>query len=280
MYDLIKAAVPASTDIAVDDTEVDNAAAVFDADGVTEMAIVTDVDAFSDQMNDEIDDKILPRFRRGMQNIGAVVSSAFPLGEALIYAFGARDVAKYNGDLRVAATLKNADVDIAIMNKNLEVSKSNLSKDVQVALANMNKDIEIGEVNAHKDLDYERLYISGTEQMVNFIAQKFGWLSNYTQFAVESNRIKIVAKSEQAAKDAEIDENDALWDLEVLQYGANLLAAPAGGTAVTRTKASGNTGASVLGGAMSGVAAGSMISPGIGTVVGAVVGGAAGYFMS
>jgi len=379
----------AAADIAVDDVEVDNAAAVFDADGVTEMAIVTDVDAFSDQMNDELDDKILPRFRRGMQNIGAVVSSAFPLGEALIYAFNARDVAKYNGDLRVAATLKNADVDVAIMNKNLEVSKTNLLKNIQVALANMDKDLKVGEANvsndvqisvanmnkalkvgevntsnsiqvllanlakaidvdkyntsndvqvllanlnknievdkvnesnsiqvsvanmgkdievgkanesnsiqvalanlnkaievakanANIDIDYERLYLTSTEQMVNFTAQKFGWLSNYTQYAVESNRIKIVAKSEQATKDAEIDESDALWDIELFQHGANLMASASGGTAVTRTKSTGHSGASVLGGAMSGAAAGSMIAPGVGTIAGAVIGGVAGAFL-
>jgi len=362
--------------VAVVDAVVADADAVIDADGVTDAAIILDVDAFSDQLDDEIDDKILPRFRRGMQNIGAVVSSAFPLGEALIYAFNARDVAKHNGALRVAAALKNADVNvsnmgkdldisksnmlkdaqvnISIMEKNLEVSKANLtknvevarinigknldisksnltkgvevarinigkdldisksnmlknvevsrmnldkdvrvgginidygigvvkenlSKEVQIALANLNKDLEVSKTNVHTRTEFERLYLMGTEQMINFTAQKYAWLGNYAQMSVESNRIKIVAKSEQAARDAEIDENDALWDLEVFQYGANLLAAPAGGTAVTRSKASGSSGASVLGGAMAGAAAGSMVMPGWGTAIGAVVGGAAAY---
>ena len=151
--------------IAVVDAVVADADAVDDADGVTDAAIILDVDAFSDQLDDEIDDKILPRFRRGMQNIGAVVSSAFPLGEALIYAFNARDVAKHNGALRVAAALKNADVNVSNMGKDLDISKSNMLKNVEVARMNLDKDVRVGGVNTDRGMGVVRENLSKDVQI-------------------------------------------------------------------------------------------------------------------
>ena len=69
--------------------------------GVGEAEIVADVDAFSDILDDGINTKVLPRFRRGMQDINAVSSSAFVLGEAVIEGFRDRDVAKYMSALRI-----------------------------------------------------------------------------------------------------------------------------------------------------------------------------------
>ena len=43
-----------------------------------------DINAFGDLVDDQIDAVVLPRFRRGMQDINAVQSSAFVIGEALI----------------------------------------------------------------------------------------------------------------------------------------------------------------------------------------------------
>ncbi|MBU2249632.1 MAG: hypothetical protein KKD77_22990, partial [Gammaproteobacteria bacterium] len=56
-------------------------------DGVGEAEIIADVDAFSDILDDEINTKVLPRFRRGMQDINAVVSSSFVIGESVIEGF-------------------------------------------------------------------------------------------------------------------------------------------------------------------------------------------------
>lgn len=67
--------------------------------------LAADIAAYADQIDDEITTKVLPRFRRGMQDINAVVSSAFPIGEAVIEGFRDREVAKYSSELR----LKNAD---------------------------------------------------------------------------------------------------------------------------------------------------------------------------
>ena len=196
-------------------------------DGVGDANIAADVAAYADVLDDDIAARVLPRFRRGMQDINAVVSSAFPIGEAIIEAFQARDVAKY------AATLRSA-------------------------------------------LGDKRL--QAVDQMMNMMARRIGWEESYVRLLVESKRIKIVAKKEQTDQDATIDEADAKWDLEVFQYGGNLMASIGGGTAIPNM-AKKNVGASVLGGAVTGAAAGAYVGsvvPGIGTAVGAVVGGVLG----
>ena len=86
--------------------------------------------------------------------------------------------------------------------------------------------------------------------------------------------MKIVAKKEENETEMKIDESDALWDLEVFQYGANLLAGIGGGTSNPNTKQP-SMAQSVIGGAMSGAAAGGMMGSAIG---GSVMGMGAGPF--
>lgn len=196
-------------------------------DGAGDANIAADVAAYADVLDDNIATRVLPRFRRGMQDINAVVSSAFPIGEAIIEAFQARDVAKYAASLRSALGDK---------------------------------------------------HLQATEQMMNMMARRIGWEESYVRLLIESKRIKIVAKKEQTDQDATIDEADAKWDLEVFQYGGNLMASIGGGTAIPNM-AKKNVGASVLGGAVTGAAAGAYVGsvvPGIGTAVGAAVGGVLG----
>lgn len=185
--------------------------AVSSIDGVTETEVTADVDAFANQLDDEITTKVLPRFRRGMQDINAVVSSAFPIGEAIIEGFRNREVAKYASGIRLNVVSKRND-----------------------------------------------LYVSATGQMLQLMMQRIGWEDSYAKAIVEAKRIKIVAKKEEVDVNLKIDESDALWDLEVFQYGANLLASIGGGTVDPNTKQP-STAQSMIGGAMSGAAAGAMI---------------------
>lgn len=198
---------------------------------VTEATITADIDAFSDQLDDEITVKVLPRFRRGMQDINAVVSSAFVIGEAVIESFRDRDVAKFSSGLRIALEAKNSE-----------------------------------------------LMISGTEQMLRLMTQRLGLEESYMKTYIEGKRIKIVAKKEEVETNAKFDEEDALWDLEVFQAGANLLAGIQGGTVAPNTKKSSQM-QSAIGGALSGAAAGAMITGGspVGAIAGGILGAASSF---
>ena len=194
----------------------------------SEADIVADIDAFSDQLDDELLTKVLPRFEGGMRDINAVQSSAFVLGRALIEGFRDRDVAKHSSSLRLALAADNA--------KN---------------------------------------YSAATGQMVNFLMSKYAWEESYMRTVVEGKRIKIVAKKEEQDANLKIADDDALWDLEVFQYGANLLASIGSGTMNPKDKSPSGA-QSMLGGAMSGAAAGAMVGGPVGAVIGGVLGGAIG----
>lgn len=319
-------------DKVVDDAAVADIDDTSDVDGITEAVIIADVGAFSDQLDDEIITKVLPRFRRGMQDINAVVSSSFAIGQAIIEGFRDREVAKHNSAIRLEAAYKNADINLANeslhldvkrinvgkdttiaganlskdvtitganlskdvevngsnltkdveigrsnLTKNLEIGRANLSKDVEIGRANLVKDVEVGSINLKTDVQYLLMYLEGSSQMLRLMIQRITWEEAYTRTVVESNRIKIVAKKEQTDTDAMIDRADGLWDLEVFQFGANLLASIGGGTAMTSSNAKPNVAMSVIGGAMSGAAAGAMIGGPYGAIIGGVLGAAVGF---
>lgn len=116
-----------------------------------------------------------------------------------------------------------------------------------------------------------------SDDAIKVIGLKLEYQRVVSAMLLEGYRMKIVAKKEQTDLDMKIDEFDAEWDLNVFQFGANLLAAPGGGTSNPHIKTPSTT-QSVIGGAMSGAAAGTMISPGWGTAIGAALGAAAGYY--
>lgn len=225
-----------------------------DVTGITEAEIVADVDAFADNLDDEITTKVLPRFQAGMRDINAVVSSSFVVGEAVIESFRDREVAKHESGLRLSAAYKNADIDLENEKLHLDVKK----------------------MNAFKDIDLMKGRVIGSGQMLQSMLQRISFEDSYMKAVIEGKRIRIVASKEENDANLKIGESDALWDLEVFQYGANLLASIGGGVAGTKGKEPSQM-QSVIGGALSGAAAGTMISPGWGTAIGAILGAASAY---
>jgi hypothetical protein len=207
---------------AIDTAQVKLDAAVFD-----DTYITADIAAFGDELDDQIDNIVLPRFQRGLQDVNAVMSSAFVVGEGIIEGMRDRDVAKYGTDLRVKFNFQRNDAII---------------KSVERLLANMFTRIEMEKTVAH--------------------------------YTMEANRMRIAAEKEQKDVDNLIAIEDDKWNLEIWQYGANLLAAIGGGTAIPGT--SGSSSPSKFQSALSGVLAGAAIGNSIGGGWGAAVGGALG----
>jgi hypothetical protein len=166
--------------------------------GAAEAAIIADAVAFEAILDADIIISTLPRFRRGMQDINAVQSSAFVLGEAVIEGFRDREVAKHTSILRL-------------------------------------------DVNARK--------LTAVEHMMQLMGRRIAWNESYSRTMIEASRIKLVAKKEESDRNLLIDATDAKWDLEVFQYGANLLASIGGGTAIPYSPGTNPT-ASTLGGVL------------------------------
>ncbi len=111
------------------------------------------------------------------------------------------------------------------------------------------------------------------DDALRLIALKLDYQKNLTHLTAEANRIKIAAKSGEAESNLGIDEADALWDIKLFQYGANLLASIGSGTALPKEKSQAQQ---ALGGAMVGAAAGAYLAAptgGMSIVAGAVIGG-------
>ena len=191
--------------------------------------INADVDAFADKLDDQVDNITIPKFQRGMQDINAVQTSAFALGEALIYGMRDRDVAKYTSDLRL---------------------KSSLMRNELIA--------------------------KGASEMLRALLTRADLEKAVAHYTLEYNRMYIVAKKDQIDQDYEYDELDAKWDLEMFQYGGNMLAAIAGAATSQGTPERSHA-ASAIGGALSGAAAGLATSF---TPLGAGIGAALGLASS
>jgi hypothetical protein len=134
------------------------------------------------------------------------------------------------------------------------------------ALIEQNQDRQVAKYSA--DLHMKAF----SDDAIKVIGLKLEYQRLATSTLAEIYRIKIVAKKEEADLNMEIDEKDAKWDLEVFQYGANLLASIGGGTVGTQKP---STAQSVLGGALSGAAAGAMAGStmaGVGAIPGAGIG--------
>lgn len=87
---------------------------------------------------------------------------------------------------------------------------------------------------------------------------------------LDTQKAAIIALKEEADLDNQFDVDDALWDLELYKYGANLMAGPAGGAAGTRSQSS--TTQSALGGALSGAALGFQAAGTPGAIFGGIGG--------
>jgi hypothetical protein len=125
----------------------------FDAlepDELTDVEINAEVTAYRNQADAELISVVLPRFQAGMRDIGAVHSSAFTLGQAILEDGQDRDVNKFAADLRLkakASATERSDLMIKIASLRAEME----SKVVQ-AVTEANK----LRINAEKiELDQE-----------------------------------------------------------------------------------------------------------------------------
>ncbi len=260
------------------DTYYDAAAAKYTAETITAISAFSFSDIFSSanlaaavtayqtDLESRRNTDFLPAFQIGMSDIGAVNSSAYTIGSAIITARVAADVAKFSADLYFQGEQKKLEYEKVQADENTSHNRNIIARDALItdqAIKNRNFNHTVADSLLTKDfqlLDFYRL---------------LGHLTS------EANRIKIVAKSEEYERNIKFDEQDALWDLETYQFGSNVMAGISGGSVNTKGNEI-STGQSVLGGAMSGAAIGAQI-PGAGVpgaVAGAVIGGIGGLLAS
>ena len=110
------------------------------------------------------------------------------------------------------------------------------------------------------------------DDALRLIALKLESQKAASHMIAEVNRLKIVAKKEETDDGHEIDQSDAVWDLEVFQYAGNLLASIGSGVAGKKRK---SPLSSAIGGALTAGAAAAMMGGGAPIIAGVAAAGAA-----
>lgn len=226
-------------------------------DPFSDAEITANIAAHSAEVSARITNEVLPAYKIGMQNINAVMTSAFTIGSALITAQGTRDVNKYGSDLRLTNQKNKLDYEGIKANSRANHNQNLLNKD---------------KLSLSQKLTVAQFGLSGAEMILKYDFQEAEYYKAVAALTADANRIKIVAKKEQVALDYEYDELDAKWGLDLYKHGAAMMASISGG--VPALEGNPSKGQSMLGGALSGAAAGAMISPTpMGVGIGALLGG-------
>lgn len=133
---------------------------------------------------------------------------------------------------------------------------------------------------AQRVLTRDQLMAQGTEHMLQDRLAVQGVVGQTAHLTADSLRGQIVAKQEEAARNLQIDVEDADWDYRILQHGANFLASINGAPLIPKPPSQFQSVLSgAVGGAASGAAIGSVV-PGLGTGIGAAIGAGIGLIGS
>ena len=236
--------------------------------------ISTSVDAFGDVMDDEINNKVLPRFAGGMRDINAVMSSSYAVGAGIIEGMRNRDVAHYQGELRIKAYLLRDE----ILAKNIS-EENNRRSDAVIqddAIAAKNTDLK-NQLQVQLELSERELAMGLSKLYAEYELGELDARKALMHYSIEANRLKIIALKEQLDKNIELDVNEAEWLLKVTRYINDGIASIAGasGTYIPDKSQPSALGMALAGagtGAMIGGSTGNPIAAGIGAGVGAAVG--------
>jgi hypothetical protein len=251
---------------------------IIDATIVTDVFINADIQSFSDLLDDNINITVLPQFRASMRTVNAVHSSAFVIGESIIYGMHNRDVAKYASGLRLDMHKQRNQM---IM-QSVELVLRLMMDKYQLLTKLIDAMVEAGKIRAAlctTRMDVMRINVlldsTGLE-----IAQ-FNLAVRQAQAGIQTNkadlrRLGIIASTDYYKNLISVAEGAAKWPFEVYQYGANLMAAVQGGV-VHNPDRQPSTFSSAMGGALGGAAIGGQITnTGYGAGIGAIIGGLGG----
>ncbi len=154
----------------------------------------------------------------------------------------------------------------AVVSSAFVVGQSNIE-----AKAQKDKDKFAADLKVKTYVQRNEMIMAGTKDVIQLLMMKLEHYKAATHLSIEGRRLKFVMKNEEHKLQLEIDEHDTVWDMEVYQYGSNVLAAIAGAASTVR-KPGQSVGQSALGGALSGAAMGASIGGAPGAIAGGILG--------
>lgn len=301
---------------------------IFDPDALNRYLKTIPMDYFSDvtELNKFIDgqkrrlcettrEEVIPAYRRGMQDIGAVVSSAFKIGEALLWAktiyamadLEAQEKSKvaemdkdYRGKMslthydymgKLALTEYESDAKV-ILNRHDYIGKHEIlrsEKKTQMAIEGSENEAKLHllqeEIRGKAALvAYEYMFRTSNDAL-QLVLQKIAYYKDVLHYFLEIERMAYTAWKEYTDTKNVYQIEAVKWNLEMTKYFMDSLGAIASsaGTSYTTSNSGTSKTASAIGGALTGASAGAMagsVIPGVGTGIGAAVGAGVGLAAS
>lgn len=208
--------------------------------------------------------KVLNRFTAPMAQGGAINSSSYVVGVALLESEFEDRLAAFDAEFTLPLTREAFS---AFMGAYVDSAKAHLQVLAQARL---------------QEQQLKQSYLlEGTREMVGLLRHKMELDRAGTMMTGDLKRQKIIALSEESQQNLDYDVHALQWDMDLFQQSANVLSAQQGSVVPRADKASRVSSAlsGGLGGAASGAALGTQIGAAggpIGATGGAVIGGVAG----
>ena len=195
--------------------------------------------------------------------------------DAKVVAHGVGLLADYNAKIYPAFDAGMRDIN-AINTSAFVLGRANIATDMADKLDKFRSDLTLEAYGKRSDM-----ITQAVSEMLRLKTQKIEFTRAWVAMVADVERLAIAAYGDEDTENKAIAVAEGKWPLEVWQYGANLLASIGGGTANPQ-KMEGNQMARIIGGGLSGAAAGALIGSrtGVegGSTYGAILGGIAGMF--
>jgi len=169
-----------------------------DSMDIDETALADDVAAYAAILKDNLDNVVLPQYKAGMLNINAITTSAFVIGEALLYAMYDRDVARYAAEQRTKYLLAQDQINAQFL-----LATSGQNAQLQVAELNANAEFirQANTLNAAENLavrDETKTYkVAASDQNARFKLANTSETVQLKMAASEQNtRFKLAASNQ------------------------------------------------------------------------------------
>lgn len=234
-------------------------------------------------------DEVIPQYRRGMQDIGAVMTSAYKIGEALLWHKVMTDAKEMQSEITAKVVEKEKDAKIALAMSAYETAgKLALTEyEKRADYEILRKEYVMKYVSARADMmaKYGLLYFEqvfkSTSDVLNLTLQKIGWINQMMHYYLEVERMTYTAMKEYTDSKNIYKIEQTKWDLEMFKYQMDALGSIASSAGTSYTTSSSGTSrlSSAIGGALTGASAGMMAGAAMGSAggpIGAAVGGAIG----
>ena len=134
---------------------------------------------YTDMLEEQLDETIIPKFKAGMRNINATMSSSFVIGSALIHSSMIRQVGKYAADLQ----LKAFDLSNNLTNIRLQWAKDVIHYTLEGSRIYLVGAQEITRNNLETEIERLRWDFDIIREGMNGVAAIQGAVSSSTQSA-------------------------------------------------------------------------------------------------